>query len=193
MSEWDSWTVIVEDDGCYPLRNCSSKYWTENRVVYAAVDICSTDGKVIDNWLRCYHRCEWEVLWSHFEEGFEKGWYEPGGTIVVVENRDWKSGLGHFEVTVSKKRKEEARVCEKCKYYGNIGWIPNWPSDDFGYICRRRQVKSVNPVNGFDKWDGKMLKCTKEREIDVSWWEQLVGKCCRRDRCGKEGKYWVRR
>ena len=150
----------------------------------------SKKGLYIYLWMHRCHKDEWEKLVGYFKDGK----YEDGRTISVecVGALGFRYLVNVYRVTMEKVRKEEARVCEKCKYYGDIGWIPNWPFDDFGYICRRRQVKSVNPVSGFDKWDGKVLMCVKEREENLSWWERLVGKWWG-DRCGKEGKYWEKR
>lgn len=179
--------VVVDEGGMCPVER---EVLYGGRLGLSEYSLGSEKGLYIYLWMHRCHKDEWEKLVGYFED--EK--YKDGGMISV----ECVGTLGYtvnvvYRVTMEKVRKEEARICEKCKYYGDIGWIPNWPFDDFGYICRRRQVKSVNPVSGFDKWDGKVLMCVKEREIDVSWWERLVGKCCRRDRCGKEGKYWMRR
>lgn len=184
----DKFSVIVEDEDwkCPVEREVLGGCWVNN-VEY---NLRSMEGILIHMWMYEYHKDEWEKLVGYFKDGK----YEDGGTISVecVGALGFRYPVNVYRVTMEKVRKEEARICEKCKHYGDLGWIPNWPFDDFGYICRRRQVKSVNPVSGFDKWDGKVLKCMKEREIDVSWWERLVGKWWG-DRCGKEGKYWERR
>ena len=189
MSAVDKFSVIVEDEEwkC-PVEREVLDGDRFNNVEY---DLRSEKGLYIYLWMWGHHKDEWRKLVGHFDDGE----YESGGKVSVI----WVGRLGFrypvnvYQVVMEKVTKEEARICEKCEYYGDTGFVPNWLCDDFGYICRRRQVKSVNPVSGFDKWDGNVLMCVKEREEDLSWWKQLIGKCCRGDRCGKEGKYWVRR
>ena len=181
--------VVVDENGMCPVER---EVLGRGRLLSLSEhSLRSEKGVYIYLWMWGHHKDEWRKLVGHFDDGG----YEDGGKISVecIGALGFRYPVKVYRVTMEKVRKEEVRICEKCEYYGDIGFVPCWSCDNFGYICRRRQVKSVNPVSGFDKWDGNVLMCAKERGVDVSWWEQLVGKCCRGDRCGKEGKYWVRR
>ena len=188
MSAVDKFSVVVVDEnGMCPVER---EVLDGGRLLRLSKhSLGSEKGLYIYLWMHRCHKYEWKKLVDHFVSGE----YEDGGTISVEYVGEFRYPVKVYQVTMEKVRKEEARVCEKCEYYGGIELVPGWLNDNFGYICRRRQVKSVNPLSGFDKWDGNVLMCAKEREEDLSWWEQLIGKCCRGDKCGKEGKYWVRR
>lgn len=185
----DKFSVIVEDEDwkCPVEREVLDG---DRLLSLSEHSLGSEKGLYIYLWMYRCHKDEWEKLVGHFDDGE----YESGGKVSVI----WVGRLGFkypvnvYQIVMEKVRKEEKRVCEKCKHYGGSGFIPSWACDHFGYICRRWQVKSVNPVSGFDKWDGKVLMCVKEREENLSWWERLVGKWWG-DRCGKEGKYWEKR
>jgi len=76
--------------------------------------------------------------------------------------------------------------CKKCKlsYMEPVGEYLS-----FEYRCRRLQTKKCNYVYGSYYYVGKSLNCESEREIYLTIKERLFGE--NKDKCGKEGKYFV--
>jgi len=75
--------------------------------------------------------------------------------------------------------------CIKCK------WSYYKPIDGYmdELICRRLQNIKCDYTTGENYYVGKTLNCESEREVCLTWMEKLLGP--NKDKCGKEGKYFV--
>ncbi len=79
----------------------------------------------------------------------------------------------------------KTKLCKTCEHYEMAVADYGWDSK-----CGRLQKRVCDPVYG-NFWYpsyGKLLNCNSERQESKDLSERILGE--RKDKCGKEGKYW---
>lgn len=173
MEKWDSYSVVIEDVGMFPL---SYSFCGSNMMI---VDVESEKFGVVETWVRYCHPGKWREVMDHFVAGYRLNTYENDGRMRIEK----LSGCV-YRVTMEKKIRNVERACVECKHY-----LRSY--DRFGRIamCRRLQSEEYDLICGGTQFVGPMLECKVERElVERSMRKRLwIGS----DICGKEGKYWV--
>ena len=175
MEKWDSYSVVIEDAGMFPL---SYSFCGSDVMI---VDVESEKFGVVETWVRYCHPGKWREMMDHFVAGYRLNTYENDGRMRIEK----LSGCV-YRVTMEKKIRNVERACVECKHY-----VKGWDRD-IGpcSMCRRLQFEEDDLIFGGKKLVGPVLRCDEERGIIEMWnnWKRLwIGS----DICGKEGKYWV--
>jgi len=174
MEKWDSYSVVIEDVGMFPL---SYSFCGSDVMI---VDVESEKFEVVETWIRHCHPGKWREVMDHFVAGYRLNTYENDGRMRIEK----LSGCV-YRVTMEKKIKNVERACVECKHYLRC-WDPFKGSKA---MCRRLQSEEYDLICGGTQFVGLMLECKVERElVERSMRKRLwIGS----DICGKEGKYWV--
>lgn len=104
--------------------------------------------------------------------------------VKKVEDRKYVVGLESRMVGNMEDNEVELRLCMDCVHYAR--------TEMFGApVCMRLQTKVVHLVSGCEWFVGEELDCGEEREMKTDGKKLIIAWLKRRDKCGKEGKYWV--
>lgn len=194
MEKWDSYSVVIEDAGMFPL---SYSFCGSDVMI---VDVESEKFGVVETWVRHCHPGKWREVMDHFVAGYKLNTYENDGRMRIE-----KLSGNVYRVTMEKKIRNVERACVECKHY-----VKGWDRD-IGpcSMCRRLQFEEDDLIFGGKKLVGPVLRCDEERGIiemqklcrmyhmDKYWWVLLVlihnwkRLWIGSNICGKEGKYWV--
>lgn len=173
MEKWDSYSVVIEDAGMFPL---SYNFCGSDVMI---VDVESEKFGVVETWVRYCHPGKWREVMDHFVAGYRLNTYENDGRMRIE-----KLSGNVYRVTMEKKIRNVERACVECKHY-----LRSY--DLFGRVamCRRLQSEEHDLICGGTQFVGPMVECKVERElVERSVWKKMrIGS----DICGKEGKYWV--
>ena len=77
------------------------------------------------------------------------------------------------------------KLCTNCGHYERVVADIGWDSK-----CGRHQKRVCDPIYGTFWYPdySKLLNCESERQLSKDLSEWIFGE--RKDKCGKEGKYW---
>jgi hypothetical protein len=174
MEKWDSYSVVIEDVGMFPL---SYSFCGSNMMI---VDVESEKFEVVETWVRYCHPGKWREVMDHFVAGCRLNTYENDGRMRIEKLSGYV-----YRVTMEKKIRNVERACVECKHYLGCWDLFKGPKA----MCRRLQSEECDLICGGTQFVGPMVECKVERElVERSMWKRLwIGS----DICGKEGKYWV--